>query len=128
VSTKRGSRAIGPPPGTNPAPTSHCDRVAFSRLAKRMSLASAGSLPTPVARGRGDRHDERPGETHQQAGRTGRQSERVLRLCEKIVLGQEQAFTSLSKTTTFTSLSLSSAATIALGSGMVAGPKMFRGE
>ena len=47
-----GSRAIGPPPGTSPAPTSHCDRMAFSRLAKRMSLASASSLPTPVARPR----------------------------------------------------------------------------
>ena len=44
--------AIGPPPGTRPAPTSHCDRIAFSRLARRMSLASASSLPTPVARPR----------------------------------------------------------------------------
>ena len=49
---RRGSRAIGPPPGTKPAPTSHCDSTAFSRLAKRMSLASASSLPTPVARPR----------------------------------------------------------------------------
>src|SRR5262245_13759653 len=46
---RRGNRAIGPPPGTRPAPTSHCERMAFSRLAKRMSLASASSLPTPVA-------------------------------------------------------------------------------
>src|SRR5215475_4845536 len=47
---RRGSRAMGPPPGTRPAPTSHCDKMAFSRLAKRMSLASASSLPTPFAR------------------------------------------------------------------------------
>jgi hypothetical protein len=39
----------GPPPGARPAPTSHCERIAFSRLANRMSLASANSLPTPVA-------------------------------------------------------------------------------
>src|ERR1700722_1281954 len=38
-----------PPPGTRPAPTSHCERTALSRLANRMSLASASSLPTPVA-------------------------------------------------------------------------------
>lgn len=31
----RGNRAIGPPPGTNPAPTSHWERMAFSRLANR---------------------------------------------------------------------------------------------
>ena len=47
-----GNRAIGPPPGTSPAPTSHCERIAFSRLAKRMSQASDSSLPTPVARPR----------------------------------------------------------------------------
>src|ERR1700678_1908967 len=46
---RRGNRAIGPPPGTTPAPTSHCERTALSRLANRMSLASASSLPTPVA-------------------------------------------------------------------------------
>ena len=49
---RRGSRALGPPPGTRPAPTSHCDKMAFSRLAKRISLASDSSLPTPVARPR----------------------------------------------------------------------------
>ena len=54
---RRGSRAIGPPPGTMPAPTSHCDRMAFSRLAKRMSHARANSLPTPVARPRIDAID-----------------------------------------------------------------------
>ena len=48
----RGSRAIGPPPATRPTPTSHCDRTAFSRLAKLMSQASASSLPLPVARPR----------------------------------------------------------------------------
>ena len=43
---------MGPPPGTNAAPTSHCDKMAFSRLAKRISQASDSSLPTPVARPR----------------------------------------------------------------------------
>ena len=43
---------MGPPPATNPTPTSHCDRTAFSRLAKLMSQASAISLPFPVARPR----------------------------------------------------------------------------
>ena len=49
---RRGNRAIGPPPGTKPAPTSNCDKMALSRLAKRISHASASSLPTPVARPR----------------------------------------------------------------------------
>ena len=48
----RGRRAIGPPPATRPTPTSHCDRSAFSRLAKLMSQAKAISLPFPVARPR----------------------------------------------------------------------------
>jgi hypothetical protein len=38
------------PAGTRPASTSYCDGIAFSQLAKRMSLPSASSLPTPVAR------------------------------------------------------------------------------
>src|SRR5438270_5323219 len=64
---KRGSRAIGPPPGTMPAPTSKCDRIAFSRLAKRMSQAKASSLPTPVARPRIDaiEHGRGPAQAHQ---------------------------------------------------------------
>jgi hypothetical protein len=32
-----------------PPPTSLCERIAFSRFANRMSLASANSVPTPVA-------------------------------------------------------------------------------
>src|SRR6516162_7851825 len=48
----RGRRAMGPPPATMPTPTSHCDRIAFSRLAKLMSHASVISLPFPVARPR----------------------------------------------------------------------------
>ena len=48
----RGNRAMGPPPATRPTPTSHCDKSAFSRLAKLMSQASASSLPFPVARPR----------------------------------------------------------------------------
>src|SRR5580700_9688576 len=47
-----GSRAMGPPPATIPTPTSHCERMAFSRLAKLMSQASVISLPLPVARPR----------------------------------------------------------------------------
>src|ERR1700681_843447 len=47
-----GSRAIGPPPATIPTPTSHCEMMAFSQLAKLMSQASASSLPLPVARPR----------------------------------------------------------------------------
>src|SRR3989475_5320742 len=54
---RRVSCAIGPPPGTRPAPTSNCDRMAFSRLAKRMSQARASSLPIPVARPRIDAID-----------------------------------------------------------------------
>ena len=96
----RGSRAIGPPPGTRPAPTSHCDRMAFSRLAKRMSLASASSLPTPVARPRidGDRHDRRAAEARQhvgqrlQAGRPGGSERRSSELGEEVVVGEEEAF------------------------------------
>ena len=49
---RRDSRAITAPPGTRPAPTSNCDKMAFSRLANRMSQASASSLPIPVARPR----------------------------------------------------------------------------
>jgi hypothetical protein len=55
--TRRGKRAIGPPPGTNPAPISNCESTAFSRLAKRMSHARESSLPTPVARPRIDTID-----------------------------------------------------------------------
>src|SRR3979411_2878565 len=47
-----GNRAVGPPPGTIPTPTSHCEMMAFSRLAKLMSQASVISLPLPVARPR----------------------------------------------------------------------------
>ena len=43
---------MGPPPATRPTPTSHCERIAFSRLAKLMSQARASSLPFPVARPR----------------------------------------------------------------------------
>src|ERR1700723_3723675 len=43
---------MGPPPATRLTPTSHCDRTAFSRLAKLMSQARAISLPFPVARPR----------------------------------------------------------------------------
>jgi hypothetical protein len=48
----RGSRAIGPPPATIPTPTSHCEMMVFSRLAKLMSQANVISLPLPVARPR----------------------------------------------------------------------------
>ncbi|MNN01628.1 hypothetical protein D3C81_1142530 [compost metagenome] len=48
---------MGPPPGTKPAPISNCESTAFSRLANRMSQASASSLPTPVARPRIDAMD-----------------------------------------------------------------------
>jgi hypothetical protein len=43
---------MGPPPGAKPAPTSNCDSHAFSRLAKRMSVASTSSLPIPLVRPR----------------------------------------------------------------------------
>ena len=43
---------MGPPPATIPTPTSHCEMMAFSRLAKLMSQASVISLPLPVARPR----------------------------------------------------------------------------
>ena len=35
-----------------PTPTSHCEMIAFSRLANAMSQASVISLPLPVARPR----------------------------------------------------------------------------
>jgi len=43
---------MGPPPATIPTPTSHCEMMVFSRLAKLTSQASVISLPFPVARPR----------------------------------------------------------------------------
>jgi len=59
LADENGTRILdyGPPPGTTPAPTSKCNKIAFSRLAKRMSQARANSLPTPVARPRIDAID-----------------------------------------------------------------------
>src|ERR1700731_2540547 len=42
---RRDSCAMGPPPGTRRAPTSNCDKMAFSRLAKRMSQAGQAHFP-----------------------------------------------------------------------------------
>ena len=47
-----GGRTMGPPPATIPTPTSHCEMMAFSRLAKLISQAKVISLPLPVARPR----------------------------------------------------------------------------
>jgi hypothetical protein len=47
--TMPGSRVEGPPPGTAANPTSNCPSTARSRLAKRMSVARANSLPAPRA-------------------------------------------------------------------------------
>ena len=50
--TRRASRAVGAPPGTTPMPTSNWPSTAFSRDAKRRSVASTNSLPAPRARPR----------------------------------------------------------------------------
>src|SRR5882762_1958856 len=47
--TMPGRRVEGPPPGTAAKPTSNCPSTARSRLAKRMSVARANSLPAPRA-------------------------------------------------------------------------------
>jgi Pyridoxal-phosphate dependent enzyme len=80
-----GNRAMGPPPATRPTPTSHCDKSAFSRLAKLMSQASASSLPFPVARPRisaiemnGARQAHQDVRPCLQAGRTLRDAARRL--------------------------------------------------
>src|SRR6516225_9393989 len=96
---RRGSRAIGPPPGTRPAPTSHCDKIAFSRLAKRMSLASASSLPTPVARPRIEAIETTGARLRRTSMsgsgckplRTWRHTRRVLELREEVVVRYEEA-------------------------------------
>jgi hypothetical protein len=44
--------AMGPRPGTRLTPTSQCDRIGRSRLAKCRSQAGAILLPDPVARPR----------------------------------------------------------------------------
>ena len=43
---------MGPPPATIPTPTSHCEKIGFSRLAKLTSHARVISLLLPVARPR----------------------------------------------------------------------------
>ena len=74
-----GSLAIGPPPATMPTPTSHWERMAFSRLANH--VAGEGDLAAVARRAaadEGDRDDRRAGQTHQEIGprrqarRTGR--------------------------------------------------------
>ena len=62
-----GRRAMGPPPATRPTPTSHCEKTAFSRLAKLMSAAKVISLPLPVARpaDQGNRHKGRASQAYQ---------------------------------------------------------------
>lgn len=52
--TSLGRRAIAPPPGTTPAPTSNWPNRLFSREANRRSHASTNSLPAPRARPRID--------------------------------------------------------------------------
>src|SRR6202020_2735270 len=91
----RGNRAIGPPPATRPTPTSHCDRTAFSRLAKHITQAKAISLPLPVARPRIAALD-----THEnvgpcfQAGRALRNTGQIFERCRKIAVVQEESFDS----------------------------------
>ncbi len=36
---------VGAPPATIPTPTSHCEMIVFSRLAKLMSQASVAEFP-----------------------------------------------------------------------------------
>ncbi|MGY4378357.1 hypothetical protein ACVWZ3_005996 [Bradyrhizobium sp. i1.3.6] len=65
-----------------------------------MSLASASSLPTPVARPRieGNGDDRRAAEAHQhvgqrlQAGRPGWNAKRVLKRRQEVVMRDEEAF------------------------------------
>src|SRR5215471_14328155 len=132
---RRGNRAMGPPPGTRPAPTSNCDRIAFSRLAKRMSQASAISLPLPVARPRIkaiDTTDARvsrtriSGQACKPVGPAGRPV-RSSSFPRKSEWFRKKPSTALSKTTTLTCLSVSSVVMISVISRIPSGPKTLSG-
>src|ERR1700731_4223762 len=96
----RGSRAMGPPPATSPTPTSHCDRSAFSRLAKLMSQASAISLPFPLAgpRVKGHEADGQGGYPDHnfwprlQSRRPLRHAGQILHIGVEITVVQEKSF------------------------------------
>ena len=107
---------MGPPPGTKPAPTSHCDKMAFSRLAKRISLcerelaSDAGSAPA----NRGDGHNWSAAQPRQHVGkrlqtcRAGRHSMVWSSgFARKSQCVRKKPSTALSKTTTFTCSSVS---------------------
>jgi hypothetical protein len=94
----RRNRAIGPPPATRPTPTSHCDKIAFSRLAKLISQASASSLPFPVALPRISAIDTNGArQAHEnvgpclEAGRTLRNAGQILEIREEVGVIQTEA-------------------------------------
>ena len=90
---------MGPPPATRPTPTSHCERIAFSRLAKLMSQARASSLPFPVARPRimaivakGERQAYENIRPRFESGGPLRYTGQILEFGEEIAVVEEESF------------------------------------
>jgi hypothetical protein len=94
-----GKTAIGLPLGSNAALTSNWERMAFSRLARRISEARDSSLPTSVARPRIDTIDttgERLRRTSISGSggkpvRPGRLARSGFEGRHKVIVGQEEA-------------------------------------
>src|SRR5438132_10207386 len=131
----RGNRAMGPPPGTTPTPTSKCEKSEFSRLAKPISQASRSSLPFPVARPR-IRAIETNGARVRRT-RTSGHASRPVGPCGMLVRSSKFArksewfrktpSTALSKTTTFSRSSFSSSVTISRICQTNSGPMRLSG-
>jgi len=67
---RRDSRAIGPPPGTKPAPTSNCDKMAFFAT-RKTHVASKGKLTPHTSRSPPNqcyRHDRCTTQAHEHFG------------------------------------------------------------
>src|SRR5258708_3724763 len=95
---RRGSRAIGPPPGTGPDFKLRQDRFFAARethVAGQRKLAS-DTRRTPS--NRRDRHHRGAAQAHEHIGqrlptcRPGRQTCRILRFCKKIVMTEKETF------------------------------------
>src|SRR6266852_4728709 len=96
---RRGSRAIGPPPGTRPAPTSHCDNGFLA--ARKTHVAGQRKLASDPGRTAADRdngYDGSPAEAYQhvrkglQARGSGWQAFRVLERREEVIVHEEETF------------------------------------
>ncbi len=131
----RGSRAIGPPPATMPTPTSHCEMTVFSLLANAMSQASRISLPFPVARpriraieatGARVRRTRKSGQGGRPVGPGGSDSMSSSRARKSEWLRKKPS-TALSKTTTLTSSSDSTALMSCWNWRTVSGPMTLSG-